>query len=55
MVEDDIECEPITVIYFDYLLAYNKKYHLQVHLDNCAYKIVHKQLTDFLDENLFED
>ena len=53
MVEDDIECEP--VIYFDSLLVNNKKYYLQVYLDNCAYKIVNKQLTDFLEKNLFED
>ena len=45
--EDDIGCES--------LLVCNEKYYLQVYLDNCAYEIVDKQITDCLDENLFED
>ena len=45
--EDDIKCESFTVISIDY---YSIDY-----LDNCAYKIVNKQMTDYLDENLFED
>ena len=54
--EDDIECESFTVISIDSLLAYDKKYYLQGYLDNnCAYKIVNKQMTDYLDEKLFED
>ena len=53
--EDDIKCESFTVISIDSLLVYDKKYYLQVYLDNCAYKIVNKQITDYLDENLFED
>ena len=52
--EDDIECESFTVISIDSLLVYDKKYYLQIYLDNCAYKIVNKQI-DYLDENLFED
>ena len=51
--EDDIECESFTVISIDSLLAYDKKYYLQKYLDNCAYKIINKQMTDYLDENLF--
>ena len=43
------------IISIDYLLIYEKKYYLQVHLDNCAYKIINKQMTDYLDENFFED
>ena len=31
------------------------KYYLEVYLDNCAYKIVNKQMTDYLDQNVFED
>ena len=50
--ENDIECESFTVISIDSLLAYENKYYLQVYLDNCAYKSVHKQMTDYLDENL---
>ena len=43
------------VISIDSLLVYDKKYYLQVYLDNCAYKTVNKQMTDYLDENLFQD
>ena len=53
--EDDIECESFTVISIDSLLVYESKYYLQVYLDNCAYKLLNKQRTDYLDENLFED
>ena len=53
--EDDIECETFTVIFVDSLLVYENKYYLQVYLDNCTYKIVNKQMTDYLDENIFED
>ena len=53
--EDDIECESFTVISIDFLLLFGNKYYLQVYLDNCAYKIVKKQMTDYLDESLFED
>ena len=53
--EDDIECESFTVISIDFLLLFGNKYYLQVYLDNCAYKIVNKQMTDYLDENLFKD
>ena len=38
-----------TIISTDTLLIYNKKNYLQVYLDNCAYEIVNKQLTDHLD------
>ena len=41
--EDDIECESFTVISIDSLLVYDKKYYLQVFLDNCAYKILNKK------------
>ena len=53
--KDDIECEYFTVISIYSLLVYNEKYYLQVSLDNCVYKIVNKQMTDYLDENHFED
>ena len=55
MPEDDIEYESFLVISIDSLLVYNNKYYLQVYLDNCAYKIVTKQITNYLDENHFED
>ena len=53
--EDDTECESFTVISIDSLLVYNNKYYLQVYLDNCACKIANKQMTDYLQEKLFED
>ena len=31
------------------------KYYMQVYLDNCADKIVDKQVTDYLDENIIDD
>ena len=53
--EDDIECESLTVISIDSLPVYENKCYLQVYLDNCAYKTVNKQMTHYLDENLFAD
>ena len=44
-----------TSISIDSLTIYESKYYLQVFLDNCAYKIVNKEMTDYLDENVFED
>ena len=40
--EDDVECERFTVISIDCLLICDKKYYLQVYLDNQAYKVVNK-------------
>ena len=40
---------------FDSLLVYENKYYLEIYLDNCAYKIANKQMSDHLDDNLFED
>ena len=51
--EDDIECESLTVISIDPLLVYENRHYLQVYLDNCAYKIANKQLTDYLAESFF--
>ena len=53
--EDDKECESFTVIAINSLLVYDKEYSLQVYLKNCAYKVVNKQMADYLDEILFED
>ena len=52
--EDGVEYEFITIISTDSLLVYENKYYLQVYLDNYAYKIVDRQVTDYLDDNLFE-
>ena len=53
--EDDIECESFTVISIDSLLVSESKYYLKAYLDNCVFKIVIKQMIDYLDKNLFED
>ena len=55
LAEDDIEWKSFKVISIDSLLVYDKEYYLQVYLDNCANKTVNKQMTDYLDENIFED
>ena len=54
MPEDSVECKYFTVITIGSLLFYEKKYYLKVQLDNCAYKIVDKQMIDYPDDNLFE-
>ena len=41
--EDDIECEPFSVIRIGHLLEYDKKYDLQAYLDNCAHKIINNK------------
>ena len=52
--EDSVEYKSYTIISVDSLLIYKNKYYLQVYLNNCAYKIIDKQMRDNLDENLFE-
>ena len=47
--EDDIKCGSFTIISIDSLLVYENKYYLQVYFENCAYKIVNKQMADYLD------
>ena len=42
--KDDKKCESFTVISIDSLLVYKNKYYLEVHLDNCAYKVIDKQM-----------
>ena len=50
----ELECKSFTVIFIDFLLAYENNYYLQEYLDNCAYKIENKQMIDYLDDDLFE-
>ena len=54
MSEEDIKCDSFTVISIYFLLVYKNKYYLQVYLDNCTYKIVDKQMIDYVGHNLFE-
>ena len=53
VLEDDTECKSFTFASVDSLLVYDKKIYLLVYLDNCASKIVEKQIIDYLDDNLF--
>ena len=55
MPEDGVEYESFfhSIIFVDSLLFYENRYYLQVYLDNCAYTVVDKQITDYLHENLF--
>ena len=55
VAEDDIICKSFAVLSIDLMPIYKNKYYLQVYLDNCAYKIVNKQIPAYLDESLFED
>ena len=52
MAEDAAECESFIIISKDFLLGYEKKYYLQVYLDDYSCKIGDKQMTDYLDNNL---
>ena len=52
--EDGVECKCFPVISIGSLLVYDSKYYLQVYLVNCAYKVVEKQMTDYLDDNIFQ-
>ena len=40
--------------YFCFLPVNGNKIYVKVSLENCAYKIMDKQMTDYFDENLFE-
>ena len=53
--EDGVECESFAIIFIDSLLTYDNRLYLQAYLDNCAYKIVDRQITDYLVEYLFEN
>ena len=49
--DDGVEYHPFTVISTDILHVYKNKYFLKVYSDNFAYKVVDKQMTDYLHEN----
>ena len=51
--EDEIKCKSFAVISIGSLLVYEKKYYQQVYLGNRVYRIVDRQMIDFLGENLF--
>ena len=49
--KDDIEYKSCAALFFYYLLVYENK----VYLDNGVYKIVSKEITDYLGGNLYEN
>ena len=51
--EDGAECETFIIILLDSLLVYENKYYLQIYLDNCASKVLDKQLADNHGDHLF--
>ena len=53
MPEADVECKYATSVSTSSLLVYKYKYYLQVYLGNCAYKIMDKQMIDYVDNNIF--
>ena len=52
--KNGVECQSFTVIFFYSLFVYDNTFYLQVYLNNCAYKIVDKQMIDYLEDNLSE-
>ena len=46
--EDGVECETFTISSIDFYLFVKKESYLQVHLQNCAYKIVDKPMIDLM-------
>ena len=52
MIEDNIKCKSFPVILLILYLNKEDNYYLHVYLENCAYKIVNKQTTDYFDGNL---
>ena len=49
-----VDFESFTAISINSLLVSYSKFYLQVYLDNCAYKIVDRQMIDYHDGNLLE-
>ena len=41
------------MISVDSLLVYIRKYYVKAYIDNCAYKIIDKQMINYLDDNRF--
>ena len=52
--KNGVECQSFTVIFCYSLFVYDNTFYLQVYLNNCAYKIVDKQMIDYLEDNLSE-
>ena len=52
--KDGVEYEFFTLISNDSLLVYERKFYLQVYLDNCTYKIVNTQMVHNLGDYSFK-
>ena len=52
--DDRVECESFTISSIDSLLVSDNKFYMEVYLNNLAYKIADKEMTDYLDDNIFE-
>ena len=50
VLENGVKFEYLPIISIDSLLVYENKYYLQVYLYNCSYKIVDKQMINYLDD-----
>ena len=54
MPEHLAEFETFTVIYIASFLFYENQFYLQLYEDNCANKIVDKEMIDCFDDNILE-
>ena len=54
LVGDGGESWSFTIISIGFLLLFERKYFLQVYLENCAYKTVDKRLIDYVYNHLFD-
>ena len=52
--EHEVGCKSSQSFSIDLLPVYDIKYYMQVYWDNCAHEVVHNQIIDYLDGNLFE-
>ena len=52
--EYDIRCGSFIIISINSLLVYENKNYLHVYLDICAYKIVDKQIINYLGDSLIK-
>ena len=54
VAEDGVKCESFTIICDYSLLVCKSKCYLQVYFNNCVYKIVDREIVDYLHDNLFD-
>ena len=54
MPEYGVECEHFTIISIDFLHIYENKFYLQGYLGSFAYKVVNKEMIDYIDDDIFD-